>query len=151
MSDLDWIKLGVGLPPLPSDENFYQHMAEYIDRCVDAKLSNMADLQEQVAEFKNDMHKCLYQQDILSEQVDELKRDLACIKEKTKGAYCDRFRFTSNVCEYELELTKRWAQIKSGIPDQEAKYTQLFTDILRVGGNISVSDNGYHKIRFRKI
>ena len=151
MRDLDWIKLGIGLPPLPSDADFSQHIAEYIDRCVNAKLSKYTDLQEQVAEFKKDICKCLYQQDILSEQVDELKRDLACIKEKTKGAYCDRFRFTSNVCEYELELTKRWAQIKSGIPDQEAKYTQLFTDILRVGGNISVSDNGYHEIRFRKI
>ena len=151
MSDLDWIKLGVGLPPLPSDENFSQHMAEYIDRCVDAKLSNMADLQEQVAEFKNDMHKCLYQQDILSEQVDELKRDLACIKEKTKGAHCDRFRFAEDPGGYERELDARRAQLDSGVPEQEAKYTQLFTDIIRVGGYINVNDDGHHEIRFKPI
>lgn len=151
MSDLDWIKLGIGLPPLPSDADFSQHMAEYIDRCVNAKLSKYTDLQEQVVEFKKDICKCLYQQDILSEQVDELKRDLECIKEKTKGAHCDKHRFVSDIRGYELELNKRWAQLNSGVPDQEAKYTQLFTDILRVGGSISVSDDGRHEIRFKKI
>ena len=151
MSDLDWIKLGVGLPPLPSDADFSQHMAEYIGRCINAKMSKYADLQDEVAELKNDVYKCFNNQDYLTEQVDDLKRGLECIKKKVKYAHCDRHRFVSNIREYELELNKRWAQLNSGISDQEAKYTQLFTDILRVGGSISVSDDGRHEIRFTKI
>lgn len=151
MSDLDWIKLGVGLPPLPSDADFSQHMAEYIGRCINAKMSKYADLQDEVAGLKNDVCKFLNYQDYLLEQIDELKRELECVKRKTKYAHCDRHRFVSDIRGYELELNKRWAQLNSGVSDQEAKYTQLFTDILCVGGSISVSDDGRHEIRFKKI
>lgn len=151
MSDLDCIKLGVGLPPLPSDADFSQHMAEYIGRCINAKMSKYADLQEKVEELKNDVYKYHNYNDYLLEQIDELKRELECVKKKTKYTHCDRHRFASDIRGYELELNERWAKLNSGVPDQEAKYTQLFTDILGVGGRISVSDDGRHEIRFTRI
>ena len=144
MSSLDWIKLGIGLPPLASDADFSQHMAEYIDRCVNAKLSNMADLKAEVEKYRR-------QQDYLLKRITEIEENLEYIKKKTKDARCDRYRFAEDPRGYERELDERWAQLDSGVPEQEVKYIQLFTDILRVGGYISVNDDGHHVIKFRDI